>query len=276
MIKYRDGEPADLLPPYLRGRPEVMAISYACRMAMAKFLDISVISRMYGDVDSMPEYILDYMATELNAQYYSETMSLEVKRNIIKNAIAWKMKAGTKAAVQELVSVIFGDGEVTEWNEFEGEDGTPGTFDITTSATMTQDSVEQFADLIEKTKNATSHLRYVSARHELETVFAVAANLAQTTEARIINDVNINNPDQAYITEEYIGIYDFAEGADSTVVSSTEEDPTEVTRALSYTCFLATDTEQILVEVRDNETEIFGGPVASAAMTQESISVIGG
>lgn len=274
MIKYRDGELADLLPPYFKGRPEVMAISYACKMAMARFLDISIISRMYGDIDSMPEYILDYMATELNAQYYNETMELGIKRNIIKSAIAWKMKAGTKAAVQELVSVIFGDGEVTEWNEFEEGPGIPGTFDITTSATMTQNSVEQFSDLIEKTKNATSHLRFVSAKHDLETTFSVAANVAQATEEQIVNDVCIDNPDQAYILEEYISIYDFAEGEDTTVICTLGEEPSKALRGISYACFLATGSEQIMIEIGDNETEIAGGLATASVLQQESITII--
>lgn len=274
MIKYKDGEFADLLPPFLKDKPEVMAISYACKMAMEQLLEISKVSRMYADIDNMPEYILDYMATELNAQYYSEAFSIEIKRDIIKSAIVWKMKAGTKEAVQELISVLFGNGKVTPWNKFEGGAGTPGTFDITTSATMVKDSIEQFSDLIEKTKNVTSHLRFVSAEHELETMQVVAANVAQGIENQVANDIKINNPDQAYIYEAYIGIYDFAEGSDFTVISAEPEDPAQTERQLHYACYLAADTQQIFVEVRDNETEMQGQQLMAAALVQESITII--
>lgn len=274
MIKYQDGELADLLPSFFKDKPEVMAISYACRMAMARLLDISKVSRMYADIDSMPEYILDYMATELNAQYYSEAFDIAIKRDIIKSAIVWKMKAGTKEAVQELISVLFGDGKVTPWNEFTEGAGTPGTFDITTSAIMVKDSIEQFSDLIEKTKNISSHLRFVSTEHELESMRVVAANVAQGIESQITNDIKIDNPDQAYIYEEYIGIYDFAEGKDFTVISAEPEEPTQAERRLYYACHLAADTEQIFIEVRDNETDLQGQQLLAAALVQESITII--
>lgn len=274
MINFRNGgEPADLLPEFLTDKAETMAISYAVRMAMAEMLDISVISRMYGDIDAMPEYILDYMAVELRAQYYAEDLSLEKKRGIVKNALAWKMKAGTKAAVQELISATFGEGVITEWPDFADGPGTPGTFDILTTAIITPDAVDRFADLISKVKNETSHLRFVSAEHEIETTFVVASRVSQEDLQTITNDVVIDDPDQAYIQEIHMAVYDFGEGIDETVTGM-DGIPQEFARALYYACYAAGGPEAILTEKRDNETQMAAGQAWAAVLVQDGITII--
>lgn len=271
MINFRHGEPADLLPEFLTDKAETLAISYAVRMAMAEMLAISEISKMYADIDAMPEYVLDYMAVELNAQYYAEDLGISQKRSIIKNAIGWKMKAGTKAAVQELISVTFGEGTITEWDKYAEGPGTPGTFDIMTTAIMTPDAVDRFAALIAKVKNETSHLRFVSAEHEIETDFMVAKRAVQHGLQTISNDVAIDNPDQAYIQEECIAVYDFGEGLDETVAGM-QQDPPDLRRHLYCVCWAMGGTDMILTEIGDNESELHAGPGRAAVLVQDGTS----
>lgn len=227
MIKFKDGEPADLLPPFLKEQPEIAAISYACKMAMQILLEISVNSRMYSDIDNMPEYILDYMAVELNANYYDAEESLEIKRNVVKNSIYWKMKAGTKEAVQELIAIIFGSGELTTWDEFDGE---PGTFDVDVPTTLTQGFVDQFAKVIEKNKNATSHLLSLTSAGDMETDLKAVSGVAQYGEATFTNDMNIDGTKKqmyasvymaAYSSSEYIGEAIYSQDDDKELESET-------------------------------------------------------
>ena len=273
MTNYRTGEPADLLPEFLTNKATTMAVSYAVRMAMAEMLSISVISRMYGDIDAMPEHILDYMAVELAAQYYAEDLSLDRKRSIIKNAIGWKMLAGTKAAVQELIASVFGEGYITEWDQYAEGPGTPGTFDITTSAVMTPDAVERFAELISRTKNETSHLRFVSAEHDIEALFTVGKMTVQEDKQTVTNDVNIDNPDQAYIQEEHLAVWDYGEGIDETVTGM-DGTPQDFERILYYACYAAGGPDVIQLEKRDTETSFAGAPARAAALVQDGTTAL--
>jgi phage tail P2-like protein len=276
MIKYIDGEFADLLPPFLRDQDSIQAISYAYKMAVKRLIEYSTVCRFYSDIDSMPEYVLDYMAVELDAQYYSEDMTLEVKRKVIKKAMVWKMKAGTPLAVEELIATIFGDGEVIEWDKFDDGAGVPGTFDISTSAVSTKDMIEKFTRLLSKTKNATSHLRYVSTEHELEKTFVACSASTQETIQTITNDISINNPNQAYIHEMYIAMYDFAETVENTVIGMGTEEGTADMKPMAFGCFVIPESESILTETRQNETELRTGEHAASALVSDQTMTIGG
>ena len=163
MTNYRDGEFIDLLPQFFKDNEDVQAISYAFRMAISKMLSYSDMTTLYADIDSQPEAILDLMALELKAPYYSEDLSISRKRYLVKNAMLWRMKAGTKAAVKALVNTIFGESDVTEWFEFTDGEGIPGQFDIEVVAdiTMTPEMYEEFKKVIQEVKAATSHLRNI-------------------------------------------------------------------------------------------------------------------
>ena len=93
--------------------------------------------------------------------YYSQTLPIEQKKAIIKNTLNWYTKAGTPAAVSEMVDVVLGGGKVVEWFDFDEPPYTPGTFDIVTSALMTSDIMEELTGLVQKVKNVRSHVRRV-------------------------------------------------------------------------------------------------------------------
>jgi len=159
MIKYTDAELISILPPYLKNSVDVQAISYAFRMAMSKAIQFSVMTSLYANIDNLDEDLLDLMALELKTQYYDENMDIQTKREMIKNTLAWYKKAGTPAAVAELVAVAFGEGKVEEWFEYGGD---PYMFRIVTNATLTPEMNALFNQMIKKVKNTRSHLESIS------------------------------------------------------------------------------------------------------------------
>ena len=180
MIKFRDGEMLDLLPPCFKEDPDWIAFSYALKMGMSKMLDFAEHTKMYAAIDSQPEEILDYMAVELRSPYYEESADIVTKRKIIKNTMKWYMKAGTKASVDELVETVIGTGKVVEWFDFEGGPGTPGTFDIETEDFLTEDIYDRLEKIIERQKDLTSHLRRILAKREGESDIYVGMAMKQT------------------------------------------------------------------------------------------------
>ena len=167
MIKLSDGELLDLLPSQLKNDTDMICLSYALKCAINELLIYEQYTMTQNFVDQLPEHILDVLAVELRSPYYSQDMDIDVKRNIIKDTLIWHTKAGTASAVSELIEVLFGEGKVVEWYDFDYGDKTPGMFDIITNARMTEDIVDYFIQIIERVKNERSHLRRVLIERDI-------------------------------------------------------------------------------------------------------------
>ena len=126
---------------------------------------------------------MDVLAVETNAMYYDESLPIDTKRSIIRASMsAWYARAGTPAAVEELVQAVFGEGSVVEWYDFTEGEPTPGLFDIKTNAPLTEDLLTYFESLIRRVKNERSHLRRVLIIRERRAEPHIAA--AAVTAAR--------------------------------------------------------------------------------------------
>lgn len=112
--------------------------------------------RVWDQIDELPEEILDELAWELNVDWYKTSMTLEAKRNTIKNARAIKSHRGTKFAVEQLVSSYLGSGVVIEWFEFGGK---PYTFYICTTEDVSSTALyNEFVSAANAAKSARSRL----------------------------------------------------------------------------------------------------------------------
>ena len=77
MIKLRDSQIAQILPDKLAEIPEVQALSFAISEGMKRFVDYCANISVYAEIDSLPEYALDLLASELNTQYYDTELPIE-------------------------------------------------------------------------------------------------------------------------------------------------------------------------------------------------------
>ncbi len=166
MIKFTEGGISDLWKD--QTSPEFQALSYSLQNAIILVKEKADRSRCFSGIDLLSEEVLDYLAVEMRTMYYSQDMSIEQKKEIIKNTMKWYSKAGTPSAVEELIQVVFGKGKVTEWFEYQEGPYTPGTFDIETSAQLTFDMIAKFNQIIKKVKNTRSHLRRIWVVRESE------------------------------------------------------------------------------------------------------------
>lgn len=166
MTDIYSGELYDMLPASLKS-PETKSLSYALKMMTRWIIDRAATTHVPSVVRMLPEPVLDYLAQELRAPYYSDELPIETKRGIIDRTFEWFMTAGTPAAVEELISVVFGLGELIEWPDYEEPPYTPGTFDILTNATLTPDVVERFTSMVGRVKKESAHLRRVLIERNL-------------------------------------------------------------------------------------------------------------
>lgn len=177
MISYYDGQLTDIMPGNITRKAEVKALSYALRQACRLLYRYSRRLYIYTNLDEQPEEIIDLLAAELRTQYYRSTMDLATKRRLVKNTLIWYMSAGTPEAVEELVTAVFGEGEVKEWYEYGDK---PFYFKIKTNAILTPEMNDFFSIMIRRVKNTRSHLRAIdihrTVSHELFSGVAISPN----------------------------------------------------------------------------------------------------
>ena len=159
MIKLYDSNITDILPEALAKRPEVQALGYAINKAMQRWMDYCKNTSVYASIDTLPEDILDLLAVELNTPYYNNSVSINVKRKLVKNTLVWYMNIGTPATIQEAVEAVFGNGEIQEWFEYGGE---PYHFKVYTSnINSTDEMIQQLTEIVSTMKNVRSRLEEV-------------------------------------------------------------------------------------------------------------------
>ncbi len=185
MINYYDGQLTDIMPGNITKKPEVKALSYALQQACRLLYQYSQRLYIYSNLDGQPEDVIDLLAKELRTQYYSSTLDLATKRQLVKNTLIWYMGAGTPEAVEELVAAVFGNGQVEEWFEYGGD---PYCFKIKVSSSgLTQDTNALFTSMIRQVKNARSHLESIEVISPIsQCLYAGAVQAAHIRQAAIM------------------------------------------------------------------------------------------
>lgn len=189
MINYYDGQIADILPRNLMADPAAQAFSLAIREVTRLLHKYTQLCYVYCSIDTAPHKVLDLLARELRTQYYSDSLDIETKRSLVRNTLIWYMTAGTPAAVEELVAVVFGEGEVSEWFEYGGE---PYWFKIKTNALLTEDMTTYFSEMIRRVKNTRSHIEAIEIHRTIEqTIYAGCCHAPQYKPAPIIDGYDV-------------------------------------------------------------------------------------
>lgn len=181
MIKLQDSQITQILPEYLsESESSVQALSFALHKAVERLIRHCGNISVFSAVDSASGNILDLLAEELDTQYYDDSLPIDAKRKLIQNTLSWYMGTGTPGAVEELVTAVYGHGEVEEWFEYGGE---PYFFRISiTNMEVKPGQNKEFRHILSKIKRLSAHLdaiRYVFLeeinqliRYELAMTFA--------------------------------------------------------------------------------------------------------
>ena len=178
MIDVYSGELKDLWPD--NKEPEFIAFSYAIKGIVDRLLEYDRRSMIYTGIDSLPEEILDHLAVEWRAMYYTQDLDIEKKRTIIKNTLIWYMGFGTAGTMEELMQVIFGVGSVVENWEFDDAPFGPYLFDVLTDAPdqlVTWDIINYVATMVDRVKNARSQLRRIGFNRKIESGVKMATGI---------------------------------------------------------------------------------------------------
>lgn len=110
---------------------------------------------IYSRVNDLDDATIDELAYQMHVDFYSTSLPLEVKQQVVKNSLRWHRIKGTPAAVEEAAKVVFGRSWITEWYEY---GGAPYMFKVNVEATNRGASPEDFM-LLEQLVNAYKNKR---------------------------------------------------------------------------------------------------------------------
>jgi phage tail P2-like protein len=121
----------------------------------------SIIYRVliYPVIDTLPSDLVNALAVQLHCDFYDYSLPLEKRRALVKESIAWHRIKGTPAAVERVVSAVFGPCHVSEWYEYGGK---PYTFRVSIAGKDAFDDtsrdINQLLKAIYSAKNVRSWL----------------------------------------------------------------------------------------------------------------------
>ncbi|PAQ15079.1 phage tail protein I [Bacillaceae bacterium SAOS 7] len=147
---------SQLLPPSLIQNEENQVMAEALT---EMFKVIYQASEKLDPKEPIPEHLLDIIATEEHVDFYDPSLTVDQKRQLIENSFFFHKRKGTPAAVEELIQIVFGEGKVVEWFEYEGQ---PGYFKVvTTNRAVTNELAEQFIRALDSVKRKSAWLEKV-------------------------------------------------------------------------------------------------------------------
>ncbi len=118
----------------------------------------------YPNLDELSEVIIDLLADQFQVNFYDILgLNLETKRQLVKNAILWNKKKGTKAIVEEMLGVLYDSNcKVQEWFEYGGN---PYYFKIIIdNVTFDEEALNIITLIINELKNVRSHLDNITVK----------------------------------------------------------------------------------------------------------------
>lgn len=156
----------DLLPTSIRYDPKVIAFAKALDEQLREATDQIYQLPFFSRLDNLDDEEADALAWQLHVDFYDVTLPIEQKRELVKNAISFHRHKGTPAAVEELISILFGTGQVEEWFEYGGE---PGYFRVRTSdPSATNERAQEFVQAIDSVKRLSAWLEAVILEETIE------------------------------------------------------------------------------------------------------------
>lgn len=150
----------DILPPNFKGDPDMIIAAENSDSRFSMLLEDVKQCLIIPNIDNITNHeVLDILAWDRHVDFYDHLLSIEQKQQIIKNSFKWHMKKGTPAAIEELITTVFGYGEVEEWFQYDGD---PYNFIVkTNNPEATNEKALEFIKAVNSVKNARSFLEKV-------------------------------------------------------------------------------------------------------------------
>lgn len=151
---------------------------------LAGYVDIG---SLIANINKLPSAVLDHMAAEYDVTVWRDSWSVEMKRSVLKNAIADKRTKGTRAAVVGALASLGSSASIVEWWQ-ETPKGKPHTFKVYATLPKTgaldAEVQEDLIKLIDDAKPLRSHYDFI-LQQSVDGGVGVCAYIRPLTVARI-------------------------------------------------------------------------------------------
>jgi Bacteriophage P2-related tail formation protein len=152
-----------LLPENLRNDPDIIAASIGADKEFRPLAGAINHCLTFGaDIDNLSSEVVDNLAGEMNVDFYDQkNLTLDKRRELVKNGYTYKFTKGTADAVKKIVSAAFDNTTVQEWFEYGGK---TYHFKISTETALPNESkINDVVRAVNSVKNARSTLECVEA-----------------------------------------------------------------------------------------------------------------
>lgn len=151
----------DLIPSSIKNDSEIIAISRALDKQMQEVTNLIIETVIIPRIDELNEDMIDILAWQFHVDFYEPLgLSLDKKRQLVKNSIKCHQRKGTKSVLEEIINLLFFDKfKIYEWFEYNGE---PYFFKIeSTNHIINQSFFEELIRAIYAVKNTRSWLELI-------------------------------------------------------------------------------------------------------------------
>lgn len=109
------------LPSVLQNDASMQALASSISSVLAARPAEIDLLRIYTQIDSLPEELLDILAYDFKVDWWDANYTLDEKRKTLKDSWNVHRILGTKAAVEKAISAIYSDTQVNEWFDYGGD-----------------------------------------------------------------------------------------------------------------------------------------------------------
>lgn len=173
-----------LLPASIAADTTVKNISLSVETILQTVAGQTAAVLLLPHLDELPEAIIDELAWQYHVDAYSADFAIDVKRQRIRQSIAWHHKKGTPAAVTDMLSTIYASAQLEEFWEYGGE---PYHFRVTVGEDRT-DSAQTIDDairVIKLSKNVRSWLDGIKFRRNITGTIYLGAAMSKNKKVEL-------------------------------------------------------------------------------------------
>ncbi|MBO0555662.1 phage tail protein I [Clostridium botulinum] len=152
----------DLQTSYMKKDPTTIAMCKALEPQFKKLNEESRLVLIYSRIDYLNEEVIDELAWQMHVDFYDYTLSLNKKRELVKNSLYWHKIKGTPKAVLDVATSVFGRTTLEEWFEYNDE---PFFFRLNVEVTeqgASKENIEKLETLVNAYKNTRSWIRVIN------------------------------------------------------------------------------------------------------------------
>lgn len=146
----------EMIPGSLKKDPDIRAICESLQQFLDELWAQVDLLAIFKNFDRLPEWLIDHLAFQFHVDFYREDLSLDKKKALVRQSVAYHRYKGTPWAVENLLSTVFEESWIKEWFEYEGK---PYYFRVyTKDGLKSERAFREFLQALYSVKNTRSWL----------------------------------------------------------------------------------------------------------------------